>query len=131
MSYLSIFWRTFAQLASAFLVTVQGYDWAVEEFEANIESVAVGLIAALLGATVAAGWAYVRSPASTALDRSIRSAVQWVLGGLGAVVINGWADLASLPSILVPTLIGAVIAFGITFLQNQPAPQPSTTTGTR
>lgn len=127
MLYVNIFFKTFAQLAATALVTAQGYSWAVEDAVVSAETAGLGVLLAAIGALIAAGYAYVRSPATTALQKALRSGLQFLLGGASALVINTWADIVSVPSVLVPTVIGAVLAFLITYLQNQPAPPPSPT----
>lgn len=119
MNYWQIFWRTFAQLSAAALVTLQGLDWTVEGFNASSSKAGLALVLALIGALVAAGWAFVSSPATTALNKGLRSAVQAILGGIGAVVVNTWADVVAMERIVVPTIVAAVLAFGITYFQNQ------------
>lgn len=126
LTYWSIFWRTFAALATATLVAAQGYDWASGDYKTKVAQLGFGLLLALIGALTAAGWAYVRSPAVTALDKAIRSLVQYLLGAVGAVVINSFADLVSLPKLLVPAIIGAVIAFGLAYFSNQGTVPPAT-----
>jgi len=126
-----IFWRTFAQLTAAALVTLQGLDWTVEGFNVSSAKAGLALVLALVGALVAAGWSFVGSPAVTALQKAIRSGVEAILGGVGAVVVNEWADVTDLERLIVPTLSAAILAFGITYFSNQtPTPTPATTTTT-
>jgi hypothetical protein len=127
LTYWSIFWRTFAGLATATLLAAQGYDWASGDYRAKIAQLGFGLLLALIGGLVAAGWAYVKSPAVTVLEKSVRSLVQYLLGAVGAVVINTTADLVTLPKLLVPGIIGAVLAFGLTYFSNQGTVPPATT----
>lgn len=125
LTYWSIAWRTFAGLATATLVAAQGYDWATD-YKTNAKQLAFGLLLAAIGALIAAGWAYVNSPSVTALEKAVRSLVQYILGAVGAVVINSFADLVALPRLLIPALIGAVIAFGLTYFANQGTVPPAT-----
>jgi uncharacterized membrane protein YeaQ/YmgE (transglycosylase-associated protein family) len=123
----SIFWRTFASLATATLVAAQGYDWASGDYRAKVAQLGFGLLLAVIGAAVAAGWAFVQTPAVTAIDKAVRSLVQYLLGAVGAVVINSFADFVALPKLLVPAIIGAVIAFALTYFSNQGTVPPATT----
>lgn len=123
-TYLNIFMRTFAQLAGAALLTLQGLDWTVESFNASSSKAGLALVLALIGALVAAGWAFVSSPATSAVAKGIRSAIEAILGGVGAVVVNTWADVVSLERIVLPTIVAAILAFGVTYFQYQePAPK--------
>lgn len=119
VSYWQTFWRTFAQLAGAALLTLQGLDWTVEGFNTSSAKAGLALVLALVGALVAAGWSFVGSPASTALQKAIRSGVEAILGGVGAVVVNEWADITALERIVVPTIVAAILAFGVTYFSNQ------------
>lgn len=126
LTYWSIFWRTFAGLATATLLAAQGYDWA-SGYEANAKQLAFGLLLALIGGLLAAGYAYVQSPAVTALEKAVRSLIQYLLGAVGAVAINSFADLVALPKLLIPALIGAVLAFLVTYFSNQGTVPPAVT----
>jgi hypothetical protein len=121
MTYWNIFWKTFAQLAAAALATLQGLDWTIEGFNASSSKAGLALVLALIGALVATGWAFVSSPATTPVQKGLRSAVEAILGGVGAVVVNTWADVVAQERIIVPTLVAAVLAFAITYFQNQTA----------
>jgi hypothetical protein len=124
MTYWTILWRTFAQLAGAALLTLQGLDWTVEGFNASSSKAGLALVLALVGALVAAGWAFVGSPATTAVAKATRSAVEAILGGIGAVVVNTWADIVAIERIAVPTLVAAVLAFGVTYLSYEAKKDP-------
>lgn len=124
MKYWQILWRTFAQLAGAALITLQGLDWTVEGFNASSSKAGLALVLAAIGALVAVGWAYVSSPASSGLQKAIRSAIEAILGGVGAVVVNTWADVVSLERIVVPTIVAAILAFGVTYFQYQEPTAP-------
>ncbi len=119
MTYWRIFWKTFAQMAGGVLVAMQALDWTVESFNASSSKLGLGLVLAAVAALGAVGWAFVRSPATTAVQKAIRSAVEAVLGGVGALVVNTWADVVAAERLIVPTLAAAVFAFGITYFQNQ------------
>jgi hypothetical protein len=125
MQYWQILWRTFAQLAGAALLTLQGLDWTVEGFNASSSKAGLALVLALVGALVAVGWAFVSSPASSALEKGLRSGVEAILGGVGAVVVNTWADVVTLDRIVVPTIVAAVLAFGVTYFSYQTPPEPT------
>ena len=119
MNYWTIGWRTFAQLAGAALLTLQGLDWTVEGFNASSSKAGLALVLALIGALIAVGWAFVSSPAASAVQKAIRSGVEAILGGVGAIVVNEWADVVDLQRLVVPTLVAAVLAFGVTYFSYQ------------
>lgn len=126
MNLWRIFWRTFAQLALAALLAVQGLDWTdLADVKVNASTLGVALLAAVVGGIVAMLWAYGATEASTALEKAIRSAAQAAAGGLGAIALNTAADVVALPALLVGIAVTVVFAFGITYFQNQPAPAPS------
>jgi len=125
--YLNIFVRTFAALASAAMLTAQGYDWINGDLRVNVENLGLALVLALIGAATATGWAYAQSPATTALQKATRAALQTILGGIGVVVVNQFADFVDVAAIIVPTLATAALAFGVTFLSyngQPPVPDP-------
>lgn len=112
-----IFTRTFAALAATALVAVQGFDWATsDEIRNNGYVLGLALLAALIGAAVAVGWSFVSSPATTAVGKAVRAAVEKVIGGIGVVAFNSAADVVQFSHLLPPLLIGAVLAFFITLL---------------
>lgn len=125
---LGIFARTFAQLAAAALLAVQGYDWTTsDQIKNNGYLLGLALLAAVVGAIIAAGWAFVQSPATTPLGKATRTAVQTVLGGLTAVVFNTASDVVQFGHLLPPLLISAVLAFAVTLLSyvSPPVTQPT------
>lgn len=129
MSLMSIFWRTFAQLALAVLLAVQGLEWVDSgAINVNFETLGLGLLGAFIGAVVAVLWAFGLTAAVSALDKALRSAAQAAAGGLGAIVLNEAADLFELPVVLLGIAVSVVFAFAITYLQYQgptpPTPQP-------
>jgi predicted MFS family arabinose efflux permease len=127
LTYSTIFFRTFAQLATAVIAGAQVYDWTNGEKSAGFALVGFGLLAALIGAVVAVLWAFVSSPATTALQKAFRSAAQAVAATLGGLAINSSADLVATKAVLVSGAIAVVLAFALTFLQYQsptPAPVP-------
>jgi hypothetical protein len=117
----SIFWRTFAQLALAVLLAVQVPDLIDDTWiKSTGTAVGLGLLAVL--------WAWGLTPAVTALEKATRSAAQAAAGVLGAVVLNTAADLISLPKVLVGGVVTIVLAFAVTYFQNQgPVPTPVNT----
>lgn len=119
MSYWSIFWRTFAQLSAAALLAVGGLDWTASGFEASATTVGLALLGALVGGLVAAGWAFVSSPATTALEKAIRSAVQALIAVLAMFAYNSIGDVVNNGRLLVASIGGVVLAFLVTFFQNQ------------
>ena len=119
----AVFARTFAQLAAAALIAVQGYDWASgNEIQDNGIVLGLALLSALIGALVAAGWAFVGSPAATPLGKAVRSGIEKVVGGVGAVAVSSVADLAELSRLVPSLLIAAALAFLITLLSYVAAP---------
>jgi hypothetical protein len=126
MLYWNIFWRTFAQLAAASLLVIQIPDLIDEQWIRNTGGAAgLAMLSALIGGLIAAGWAFVRSPAVTALDKAVRSAIEKILGGLGALVFNTWAEVVAAPKILIGTLVVAAVTFAVTYFQYQgPVPVP-------
>ncbi len=122
MNYVQIAFKTFAQLAAAALVSLQGLDWTVEGFNASSSKLGLALVLAAIGALVAVAWAFVSSPAVSALQKASRSAVQAIAGGIAAIVVNTWADVVTLPRLIVPIAVAAVLAFGVTFFSNQAPP---------
>lgn len=120
MIYWNVFWKTFAQLATAVLGGALLLNWADESsYAANATIVGLGLLTAAVGGLVAAGWSYVKSPAESAVEKATRSLVQFLVAGLGVVAFNSVADLTSFPKLVVPLVIGAVLSFALTFFQNQ------------
>jgi hypothetical protein len=117
--YWSIFWRTFAAAAAVALSAALTWDWAATNAKVNAVQLVVLLGAGAVAGLLAAGWAFVRSPAQTALDKAIRSLIETVVAGLGVIALNSVADWVALPKLLVPLVITAVGHFVLTFFQNQ------------
>ena len=125
VSYFAIFWRTFAQLASAAMLAVAGLSWATsQDAKANATALGLGLLLAFIGALVAVLWAFSSSPAFTALEKALRSAAQTAAGALGAIILNQVSDLFQLPPVLIAAGVSIVFAFFITYFSYQPAPPP-------
>jgi Na+-transporting NADH:ubiquinone oxidoreductase subunit NqrB len=123
MNLWNIFWRTFAQLALAALLAVQGLDWTnAADVKVNGTTLGVALLAAVLGGLVAVLWAFAATPASTAVEKAVRSAAQAAAGGLGAIVLNTVADVVAVPALLLGIAVSVAFAFAITYFQNQPVP---------
>ena len=113
----AVFARTFAQLAGAALLAVQGYDWtSSDQIQNNGYILGLALLAAVIGSLIAAGWAFIGTPANTAVGKSVRSAIEKVIGGLGAVAFNSFADVVEFSRLIPSLLIAAVLAFAITYL---------------
>lgn len=121
LSTWNIFWRTFAQLAAGVMGAALLVDWTTDYKTAGV-TVGLGLLTAAVGGLVAAGWAYVKSPAETPLEKAVRSLIQFVVSGLGVIAFNSLADLTSFPKLAVPIAVGAVLSFGLTYFQNQTEP---------
>jgi ABC-type amino acid transport system permease subunit len=125
-TYLTIFFRTFAGLALVALLAAQGADWTdTGDFAVTAQVLAFALLMAAIGGLIAALWAFVASPAGSTLGRSLRSAVQAFLGTpIAALVIDSPDDFDSLPELILPAVIAAVLAFAVTYLSNfAPAPR--------
>lgn len=121
----TIFWRTFAQLALAVILAVQGLDWVTSGGRKSSSTVLLlGLLAAFIGAVASVLWAWAATPAVSAIQKAFRSAAQAAAGGLGAIVLNQASDFYNLGKVLAAVLVAVVFAFGITFFQNQGAPPP-------
>ena len=124
----TIFWRTFAQLALAVVLAVQGLDWVTNEGRKSSSTVLLlGLLAAFIGAVAAVLWAWAATPAVSAIAKAFRSAAQAAAGGLAAIVLNEASDFYSLGKVLGAVLVSVIFAFAITYFQNQgapPTPQP-------
>jgi hypothetical protein len=127
VNYFRIFWKTFAALAAGALLAVQGLDFATSNgLRDNGTALGLALLMALIGGLVAAGQAFVRSPASTPIQKAVRSGVQATVGVLGAVILNQSADLFDLPRVLLAGASSIVLAFFITLFQNQGTVSDST-----
>ena len=123
--YVSIFVKTAGALALTVLLAAQTLDWSDQEKVVSSGTiVAFGLLAAVIGGLIAVGWAFVGTPAVTALGKALRSAVQALLAApLAAVVIKSVDDFATVGDLLVPTLAAVVLAFLVSYLSNRlPAP---------
>ena len=129
MTYWRIFWRTFAQLMLAVVVAAQALDWVSDQaaFTQNADKLGAMTLMALIGGLLAAGWAFVQTPATSAVQKGLRSGLEALLGGLGTIAINSFADITSLAALVVPPAVGVVLAFAFTFFQYQPAPPPMDT----
>lgn len=122
--YVNIFFKTFAQLALAVALAAEGYAWTSgADARTNFTTVGLGLLAAVIGAVVATGHAYAGSPATTALGKATRSAIQAFVGALGALALNSAGDLANVTTVLAGSAAAIVLAFVVTYLQNmEPLP---------
>lgn len=129
MTYWSIFWRSFSQMAAAFLLGVSVVD-LTSDYKTGAVLLGLGLLSAAIGGLVAAGWAFWKTPATSASEKAIRSFLEKILGGLGAVALSSTADLVALPRLLWPLLVAAFLAAMVTYFSNQGVvpsdPRPST-----
>jgi hypothetical protein len=125
LTYWSIFWRTFSALELAVIGAAVAWDWTTD-FKASATKLAFLSLAPFIGAVVAAIYAYVRTPATTALEKAIRAFLQAIAGGLALVVINTPADVIALPNLLVSLGVAAIGAFIVTFFSNQGTVLPAT-----
>lgn len=123
--YLSIFGRTAGALALTVLLAAQTLDWSDQDkVIASGTIVAFGLLAALIGGLLAVGWAFVATPAVTALGKALRAAVQALIAApLAGVVISSTSDFVELEKLVIPTIAAVVLAFLVSYLSNRvPAP---------
>jgi hypothetical protein len=119
--YWSIFWRTFSVAAAALLGSAEIYKALQDDFSIGADLLLAGLIMAGLAGLIAAGHAYVASPAVTPLGKAIRQAFQVALATLATVVITVPTDVLNLGPVLVPGAIATVLAFFVTLFANQGA----------
>jgi hypothetical protein len=118
MHYVRIFTKTFASLAAAALVGAQAYDWSSTGYKVSALHTGLLLLAAVIAALIAAGWAYARSPATTALQKATRQFIEVVVSGAGVLAFNEAADVVDFGKLLTTLVIGAVLSFGTTYLMN-------------
>jgi uncharacterized membrane protein YfcA len=84
--------------------------------------VAFGLLAALVGGLLAVGWAFVSTPAVTAVGKGLRSAVQALLAApIAAVVINNTSDFVDIEKLFIPMIASVILAFLVSYLSNKNA----------
>jgi len=126
--YWSIFWRTFSVAAAALLGSAELYKALVDDVRLGADVLLAGLIMAAIAGLLAAGHAWVASPAVTPLGKALRQAVQVALATLATVVITVPTDLLELGPVLVPGIIATVLAFFVTLFANQ-GPPPVVTGG--
>lgn len=117
--YWSIFWRTFAQLAVPAIVAAQGYDWVNGDTRYNASLLGFALLVAFIGGVSAAGYAWLKEPATTTLQKATRSAVQAALGVLVALPTNAATDIVQWPALLAGSVSVIAGAFVLTWFQNQ------------
>jgi hypothetical protein len=123
--YLSIFTKTAGALALTVFVAAQTLDWSdKDKVIASGTIVAFGLLGALIGGLIAVLWAFVASPATTAVGKALRSAVQALLAlPIAGVVIQETSDFVTVEKLLIPTACAVVLAFLVSYLSNRnPAP---------
>lgn len=125
--YWQIFWKTFAQLAASGLLAYQGYNVVQGNGTANLATLGFVLLAAALGAVVATGTAYWKSPATTAIQKAIRSGVQALTAGIATWALNSWQNVVSTEKLLIPLAISVGLAFAITYFQNAGTTTPVVT----
>ena len=123
--YLSIFTKTAGALALTTLLSAQTLDWSdKDKVIASGTIVAFGLLGALIGGLIAVAWAFVATPAVTAVGKGLRSAVQALLAlPIAGVVIDEASDFVTVEKLLIPTACAVVLAFLVSYLSNRtPAP---------
>lgn len=122
--YVAIFTRTAGALALTVFLAAQTLDWSDrEKVVASGSIVAFGLLAAVIGGLLAVGWAFVATPAVTALGKALRSAVQAALAApLAGVVITSTSDFAEVGDLVIPTIAAVVLAFVVSYLANRTPP---------
>ena len=123
--YLSIFTKTAGALALTVFLAAQTLDWSdKDKVIASGTIVAFGLLGALVGGVIAVLWAFVGTPATTAVGKALRSAVQALLAlPIAGVVIKETSDFVTVEKLLIPTACAVVLAFLVSYLSNRnPAP---------
>lgn len=125
---LGIFVRTLAAGALGVLTAAVTLPWSTaDDVKASGTVVAWGLVAALIAALIAVGWALVAKPATTPLGRAIRQAVQTLLGlPIASVVVTSLDDVATAGELVVPTVVAVAIAFLTSLLSGLNPPPPVT-----
>lgn len=125
MEYVSIFTKTAGALALTVFLAAQTLDWSdKEKVIASGTIVAFGLLGALVGGLIAVAWSFVGTPATTALGKALRSAVQALLAlPIAGIVIKETSDFVTVQKLLIPTACAVVLAFLVSYLSNRnPAP---------
>lgn len=116
----SVFWRTFAQLFAPYVAAAMVVDW-LSDYRIGAVQLAIGFFMAAVGGVIAVLIAMKSGLAQTAIAKAFRSGLEALVTVLGGVVVNELADFVTLPRVLIPGLIGVVLAFGLTYFQNQGA----------
>lgn len=127
-TYWSIFWRTFTVLSATIFAAAEGWDWVSDGAAiTNTENLGWLLLGAVVGSLVAVGWAFVNTPAVTPFQKACRAAVQGLLASaFASVTITNASDVLALGDLIVPTIAATVLAFLITYFNNQGGvPQPT------
>lgn len=126
--YWSIFWRTFSVAAAAVLGSAELYKALVDDVTIGADLLVAGLIMAGIAGLLAAGHAWIATPAVTPLGKALRAAGQVALGTLATVAITVPTDILNLGPVLVPGIIATGLAFFVTLFANQ-GPVPVIATG--
>lgn len=125
MQYVTIFTRTFLQIATPALIAAAAADWVNGDRKLNASLLGLGLLVAFVGAVVATGTAYIGSPATSRLQKSTRSAVQAALGLVATLPVNAVTDVVAWPPLLiggVSLITGAFVATWFSYVAPIPAP---------
>jgi len=116
-------------MAAAFLLGMSVVDLTTD-YKTGAVLMGLGLLSAAVGGLIAAGWAFWKTPATSALEKAIRSFLEKMLGGLSAVAFSSVADLVAFPRLVWPLLVASFLAAMVTYFSNQGVvpsdPRPST-----
>lgn len=121
--WLSVFALTLAQLMVgpllAVVAAVQVAPGTTPNYHAIVVLLGISTLSAVLLSVAAAFYALSsRGQAMTAFQKALRTLFEGVGQTLSSVVLNTVNDVVSLPRLLVPLLIGVIVAAGVTYLQN-------------
>jgi hypothetical protein len=120
-----VFALTFAQLMVGPLLAVTA---ALALVNPNYETIVLTLTLASIGAAIASAaaafYSLAKGRATTGIQKALRTLFEGVGQTLSAIVISTLGDVVALPRLLVPLLIGVVVAALVTYVQNL-APSPA------
>jgi len=117
--------RTFAAgmvgVLGAVVVATQASD-----YHAGLVTLTVGAVAALVAGFISFAQAAATDlAATTPLGKALATFLQFLAAGLATVAVADWSDVASLPKLLLPLVVAAVVAGFQTFVQNYAEAKPA------
>jgi|SRR6185436_9675518 len=117
MSPLAKFFRTFAAgmvgVLGAVVIATQASD-----YHAGLVTLTVGVVSAALAGLVSALQAAAGKAPATPIGKGIATALQFAAAGLASVAVADLVDVASLPKLLLPIAVAALVAGLQSFAQN-------------